>query len=199
MIAGVYATLIAVWWYAQRARTRRDQARAAAIEAVGAMAAQLRAGLSAPAVSALVIEAAPGRGSDDGRPPGLRPDPALGLRLGPLDQEVAAHVAAAQQISERLGAPLADLLDRVDADLRAAQRLRALVAAQLAGAQATGVILAVLPCAGVALGASLGVDPLHQLLRTPLGGVCAVLALAAQCAGLFWVSRLGRSVLGEAP
>ena len=173
IIAGVYAAIGAGAWYARSGRLHDELRRAQAVEIVGALAAELRAGLPV---------------RDTGGPVELR------LR----DPEAVARVAAARRISERLGAPLADLLDRVEADLRAGQRLRATVAAQAAGVRATGMLLAVLPLAGVALGTSLGTDPVHQLLHTPLGAACVLAALAAQCAGLFWQSRLTNAVMAEA-
>jgi len=103
-----------------------------------------------------------------------------------------ARLEAAYRISEVLGTPLADLLDRVDADLRAQQRLRLNVQAQLAGAQATSVLLAALPVVGLALGGAMGFDPVAQLLHTPVGGACAVLAALLQCGGLAWTARLVR-------
>lgn len=103
-----------------------------------------------------------------------------------------ARLEAAYRISGVLGTPLADLLDRVDADLRAQQRLRLNVQAQLAGAQATSVLLAALPVVGLALGGAMGFDPVAQLLHTPVGGACAVLAALLQCSGLAWTGRLVR-------
>jgi tight adherence protein B len=103
-----------------------------------------------------------------------------------------ARLEAAYRISEALGTPLADLLDRVDADLRAQQRLRLTVQAQTAGAQATSVLLAGLPVVGLALGGAMGFDPVAQLLHTPVGGTCAVTAALLQCGGLAWTARLVR-------
>jgi len=173
-VLGTYATLAAAALQARLLRRRDDLARAGAIEAVGALAAELRAGCrteTALAVSAVVT-------------PGDRQTPAAA--------EATRRVAAAVVVSERLGAPLADLLDRVDADLRASHLLRKLIAAQTAGSQATTLLLAALPLAGLALGSAMGADPLRQLLHTPLGAACSITALALQTAGLLWVSRLLR-------
>src|SRR5512133_3062974 len=104
--------------------------------------------------------------------------------------EVARRMATACRVSERLGAPLADLFDGIERDLRAILRLRRLLSAQVAGSWATVVILAALPLAGLGLGIGLGVDPLRQLLHTPLGAACAGLALVLQVAGLLWTSAL---------
>ncbi|MEV0130454.1 hypothetical protein AB0H83_18575 [Dactylosporangium sp. NPDC050688] len=105
-----------------------------------------------------------------------------------------ARLEAAHRVSEALGTPLADLLDQVDADLRAGQALRLNLAAQTSGAQTTTALLVGLPAAGLWLGAGIGVDPVGQLLHTPLGAACAVTAVALQCAGLLWTGRMVRSV-----
>jgi Flp pilus assembly protein TadB len=132
------------------------------------MAAELRAG-AAPAV---VIEAA-----------------------GPLladTPEERTSVLAACAVSERTGAPLAEVLDRVEAYLRQAHRLRLAVAAHRAGTRATALLLAILPAAGVAVGYGMGADPLQVLLHTRLGAACVGLACALQIAGLLWTERLSR-------
>ena len=114
---------------------------------------------------------------------GFRTAPAIGGRLGEL-------VAAAQRLSDRTGAPTADLVDRIEADARAADRARATAAAQAAGAQATAILLAALPLGGIALGYGIGADPLRVLFHTPVGAACAVGAALLQAAGLFWADRL---------
>jgi tight adherence protein B len=88
------------------------------------------------------------------------------------------------------GAPLADLLDRIEADARASDRVEAVAKAQRAGVHATALLLAGLPLAGIALGYAIGADPVHVLLHTPFGAGCALVALALQVAGLAWSTRL---------
>lgn len=168
--AAVYAALAVGAWTGQRREARLRQDRASMIDAVGTLAADLRAGL--PSAAALA-------------------------EAGPALIGQPRRLAAAWQLSERLGAPLADLLDRVESDLRAADRVRINVAAQTAGARATIWILGALPLAGVGLGYAMGVDPARSLLHTPLGAGCAVAALVLQCAGLAWASWLVRGALAE--
>ncbi|HLL64709.1 MAG TPA: hypothetical protein VK453_03065 [Micromonosporaceae bacterium] len=161
VIAAAYAGLGALAWQRRRTRRRQDQARSAVVEAVAVLAADLRAGL-APSAVAEELRVVAGN----------------------------SRVAAACLISEQLGAPLADLLERVDVDLRAGARLRASVQAQTAGTRATAWLLAALPLAGIGLGVSLGVDPAHSMLHTPIGAACVLGALLLQLAGLAWSSRL---------
>ncbi|GAA3236953.1 type II secretion system F family protein [Dactylosporangium siamense] len=108
-----------------------------------------------------------------------------------------ARLEAARRVSEALGTPLADLLDQVEADLRAGQALRLNLAAQTSGAQTTTTLLVGLPAAGLWLGVGIGVDPVGQLLHTPLGAACGITAVALQCAGLLWTGRMVRSVVAE--
>jgi tight adherence protein B len=107
------------------------------------------------------------------------------------------RLEAAYRISAALGTPLADLIDRVDADLRNGRQLAMKVRAEAAGVQATCVILAGLPLVGVGLGITMGADPIEQLLHTPIGAGCAVGAALLQCAGLAIVSAMVRGTIRQ--
>jgi tight adherence protein B len=125
-----------------------------------------------------------------GQPAGARPA-ATGAAAGrPRDARLAELTAAVWRLAERTGAPAADLIDRIEADARSADRSRAGAAAEAAGAQATALMMAMLPVGGIALGYGIGFDPLPVLLHTPLGAACAVGAVLLQCAGLLWSDRL---------
>lgn len=167
LLGGPVAALVGVIYAALGARafTRRVAHRQDARERAGSL----------DEVSALAADLRAGLG--------FRTAPAIGGRLGEL-------VAAAQRLSDRTGAPTADLVDRIEADARAGDRARATAAAQAAGAQATAVLLAALPVGGIALGYSIGADPLQVLLHTPVGAACAVGASLLQGAGLIWADRL---------
>jgi tight adherence protein B len=54
------------------------------------------------------------------------------------------------------------------------------------------LLLAGLPVGGIALGYTIGVDPLHVLLHTPLGAACVGGTLVLQVGGLAWADRLAR-------
>lgn len=178
VIAAAYAALAVRAWLRAGTDRRATAARTAAIDAVGTLAADLRAGLP-PAVA--LAEALP----------------ALRTSGEAAVARAAALVDAGVQVADRLGAPLAVLLDRIDADLRATERCRSTVSAQTAGARATAWLLAALPLGGVGLGYVMGGHPLRVLLHTPLGAGCALLALLLQCAGLAWTARLCRSAVEE--
>jgi len=175
LIAGTYAGLAARGLLRRQAARARAAQRAGALDSLSALAADLRAGLP-PAAAAPILAGSPssvavtGGGSSAGR--------------------LSELASAAWRLAEQTGAPLADLLERVEADARALDRTAHSAAAQAAGARATAWLLAGLPLGGIALGYGIGVDPLHVLLRTPLGAACAVGALTLQVAGLAWADRL---------
>jgi tight adherence protein B len=166
-LAAVYAVLGFLAWL----RTRRARARAAAwseaLDALSALAADLRAGL-APS-SALAAH--------------------WRIEAVPL---VKARVSVAWRVAEATGAPVADLLDRLDVDLRGLQRVRLSASAHAAGTRATAALLALLPLAGIGVGYGMGTDPLRVLLHTPVGTGCAIGAVLLQLAGLAWTDRLSR-------
>ncbi len=199
-----------------RRRQHRDQAatRARALDELGALAADLRAGL--PPADLTPADLTPaglaqsglaqgglapadptaiGRTPVDLTPNGLRraasgPARAAGPCTSPVDSRLRDLTAAVWRLAERTGAPVADLVDRIEADGRAADRGRAAAAAHAAGARATALLLAGLPAGGIALGYAIGVDPLRVLLRTPLGAACVAGALILQLGGLAWADRL---------
>ncbi|BCY05180.1 hypothetical protein [Actinoplanes sp. L3-i22] len=106
------------------------------------------------------------------------------------DRRLAQLSGAVWRLAEHTGAPAADLLERIEADARAADRSAATAAAQAAGAQATALLLAALPLGGIGLGYSIGADPLQVLFRTRVGAACAVGALLLQFGGLQWARHL---------
>ncbi len=124
-----------------------------------------------------------------------RPLGAAGPSAGGADADLAAsRVAAAWEVAEVSGAPLAELLDRLDADLRSVARVRTAAHAHGAGVRTTAILLAALPIAGLALGFAIGADPLDVMLHTRPGAACAVSALVLQLTGLAWSNRLVRTI-----
>ena len=103
--------------------------------------------------------------------------------------------SAAVRLADRTGAPLAELVERIEADARSTDRGLAAAAAQAAGARATAWLLAALPLGGIGLGYGIGVDPVAVLLHTPVGGACASsrsCSRSSACSGPSgWVRRRG--------
>ncbi len=104
-------------------------------------------------------------------------------------------MAACWRVAVDGGAGLAAGLERLEATLRDDRRRREELRAQLAGAWSTVVVLALLPGAGLGLGASLGAEPLRVLLHTP-SLACLTVGASLEAAGLYWACRIVRR--GEA-
>jgi tight adherence protein B len=102
-------------------------------------------------------------------------------------------VAACIEAAEASGSALADVLERLAAQLEADADAVAARAVALAGPRATAKVLSVLPVAGLGLGMLMGADPFGLLLSTPLGAMCLGLGAALTVAGRWWSDRLVRS------
>jgi tight adherence protein B len=167
MLAGGAGGVLVAGSVAARDRRRRD---AALVESVGALAADLRAGRQPAEVMAADAAAA---------------------------HLTSAAVAAVWTVSAESGAPAAAVLDRVEQDLRTRERQRREVAAQLAGARSTAVLLAVLPLLGIGLGAAMGARPLHVLFGTGRGQVALLVGAGLDALGLLWTARIVAGAGGE--
>ncbi|SCE86166.1 tight adherence protein B [Micromonospora chaiyaphumensis] len=188
LVLAAYGTLAARAVLRRRARQAADLAHRRDLDQLGALAADLRAGLPAGGAIAADVQAVLPEGG------ALGADVRAGFPAGGLgdgSRRAARLAQAAVRLADRTGAPLADLLERVEADARAADRGLAAAAAQAAGARATAWLLAALPVGGIGLGYAIGVDPVAVLLHTPVGGGSAVAAVALQIGGLLWAERLG--------
>jgi tight adherence protein B len=109
--------------------------------------------------------------------------------------EGLAEVASAWQVSERSGAGLATALGQVALTARERQGTRRLVQGELASAQATARLVAVLPIASLAMSSGIGGHPWHFLLGTPVGVACLGLGALFAFAGLLWIDRIAATVL----
>lgn len=99
-------------------------------------------------------------------------------------------LAAAWEVADRSGAPLADVLDRYADGLLAQEEAADARAVALAGPRATSRVLVVLPVAGIGLGVLIGADPITVLTQTAIGRWCAVLGTALAALGWWWSQRL---------
>ena len=99
-------------------------------------------------------------------------------------------VAAAWRVSERSGAPIADVLSRVADNLRKERRVREIVDIELASARASGQMMALLPFGAVGLGALAGVNSFQFLFGTPAGAWLFCGAVVLTAAGVLWIDRL---------
>ena len=211
VMAAAYGGLGARAASRRTARRRAAASRAHSLDDLSALAADLRAGLAiGPAGLAIGPAGLAGgsaglAGGSDGLAGGLAGPVggSAGLAVGPAgtagvaeggavppDARIGELTSAVWRLAERTGAPAADLVERIEADARAADRSRAKAEAEASGARSTALLLAVLPVGGIALGYGIGADPLHVLLHTPVGAACAIAAALLQCAGLIWTDRL---------
>jgi tight adherence protein B len=101
-----------------------------------------------------------------------------------------APLAHAWRVAERSGAPLADVLGRVAADLDDQEQQQRTVAVALAGPQSSAALLAVLPVVGIALGAAMGARPLGFLLGTSHGRLVCCAGAVLDATGVIWTQRL---------
>lgn len=168
------------------------------LAACDGLAAELHAGQPPGAALARAVDdwpelaavaAAAELGSDV--PAALR---ALADRPGAAQTRV---VAAAWQVGHRTGAGPASVLEAAAAQLRAERATARVVTTELAAAQATARLLAVLPLGVLLLGGGLGGNPLGFLLTTTPGLVCLCSGLALEYVGLLWLARIGEQVLGR--
>jgi tight adherence protein B len=206
VFAGTYTALVARSVLAARTAGRARRAASAVDDFVGGLADDLRAGLPPGAalsagVAALADAEGLAGGSASGPSAALQPvthaavtgeDVPTALRRCTVTGAgtALAHLAAAWQVADTSGAPLADVLARVEADLSALRHRRDLLSSEVAASMVTVRMLAVLPVVGIGVGYTLGGDPLQFLLRTSEGAVCALLALLLQVSGLLWAERV---------
>ncbi|MFH9611419.1 type II secretion system F family protein [Streptomyces sp. NPDC017448] len=216
LVAGVMAVPLVRRWLRRRAGAQEAERGEAAVAALcGAVVGELRAGREP--VQALLIALCEGP-AEGGAPLGTA---GSGGRLGKAEDEVLAAarfggdvpgalrkaakgpglgglsgMAACWRVAVDGGAGLAAGLERLEATLRGERRRREELRAQLAGAWSTVVVLALLPVAGLGLGAALGAEPLRVLLHTPAGLACLAVGASLEAAGLYWACRIVRG--GEA-
>ncbi len=181
----------------ERAAAREEQA---AVEALGILVAELRAGrtpeqalsmasgqCSVPRVGRLLSRLGRSLLLGDRLDRPVDPDPMIWqLRLW-----------AGVRLSQRTGCGLAEVIAAVESDLvgRAAQR--ADLRASAAGHRATVALLAGLPILGLAMGSGIGAEPVRILTSTALGQVILLGGVGLELAGLAWSRRLTLRALRE--
>jgi tight adherence protein B len=109
---------------------------------------------------------------------------------GDRTPEEVDRVVLAWRLSAGTGAPLADVLARVRADLTDRAATRRDVAAALAGPRSSAVLLALLPVLGIGMGAAIGAHPLQVLLGTDGGRWLLCAGVVLDALGLLWTDRL---------
>ncbi|AMO59247.1 type II secretion system protein F [Mycolicibacterium phlei] len=122
-------------------------------------------------------------------------DVVAGLRGVARDSVLCGYwerLAVCWQLAETHGLAIATLMHTAYQDIVARERFSAQVAAGMAGARTTAVILTGLPLLGVGLGELIGADPLRFL--TGPGQWLLVAGVGLCCAGLWWSDRITAGV-----
>lgn len=170
--------------------------RAKAVEALSALAAELRGG------QPLGVALANAAGSPPVWPATLAAlrldgDVTAALRLDARARPVLAALAACWQVSSASGSGLSAAVDRLANSARVAEDVRVQLEAQLAGPRATARMLATLPLIGLAMGMLMGADPLQWLLGTAPGLLCLLGGVLLTVAGMAWTARIAKAVERE--
>ncbi len=176
----------------RRAVERDLDAQVAALaEALGVLAAELRAGRPLTEATRTAVAACPHLLVAGALAPALR--------TGTVDPEVPARsrtaldrVAAAAVVSARTGCSLAAVVGAAEDDLRARLATAAELRSAVAGPRASGTVLAGLPVLGLVMGAGVGADPWRVLTTTGTGTALLIGGVALEVAGLLWTGRLVR-------
>ncbi|HEX6198546.1 MAG TPA: type II secretion system F family protein [Jiangellaceae bacterium] len=107
-------------------------------------------------------------------------------------------LAAAWDVAERTGAPLSRVLLAVADSLRMAAGARREAQSQLATVRTTARLMAILPFGTLLMLSGGDQAAVRFLVATPVGWMCLGVAGALVGLGLWWVSRVSRSVTGTA-
>lgn len=199
------------WWRTTRAGSARHVRGldAEVLALLDAIEPGLRAGLT-PArafdLAATALGEASGTSALDGLARDVRRATGLGSPAGPVWQQWADEtrssslqfVAAAWQLSERTGAPLADAVSRSAARARSELSRRRRVSAAVAGPRATVNVLTALPLVGPLFALASGLDPLEVYGSSPIVVVALALGILLLLVGRRWCRRLVAAVLGPA-
>lgn len=101
-----------------------------------------------------------------------------------------AAAAAACRLADRLGAPLADVLERCAGGIAEVARAEESLRVALAGPASTARLLGWLPVTGVLLGWALGADPVEALLDGGAGTAAGLAGLGLLLLGRRWSAAL---------
>ncbi len=188
---GVVALTVAALTAAATARRRDARCQRELLAAVRLIVAELEAGSPPPAALRAGSVSAPRYASALTRAAAVAEsggDPTAAFLSGGGAELVP--LAHAWRVGTRCGAPIADVLARVAADLADQEAQRSAVTVVLAGPRSTAALLAGLPVVGLALGAAMGARPAPFLLGDPGGRLLCCLGVVLDAAGVFWTQRL---------
>lgn len=194
---GVGVIAVAVWIRHRRTRIRkrRTAGALACVEIVENLAADLRSGaLHHVAIERLALEfdqltevhAAILNGSDVAE--------AWKRSSSQPGCESFAWVGAAWAVATESGAPLAEVLDSLAAEIRNESDLLRDVEAAVAPARSTALLMAVLPVFALGMGSGMGASPGETITKNIWGAGSVTLGIVLAVIGVFWVDRIAEGV-----
>ena len=178
-------------WQRRRSERQRERLRGSVVELSEALVGELRAGQ--PVVEALdrcrhvwepfaTVAAAARLGAD------------VPAALSRLAEQTGAgglgRIGSAWRVSQRTGCSLAEVLDQVAVSARAELAAARLVRSELASAQATARLVALLPVVTLAMASGAGGNPWRFLLGRPAGLACLACGAFLVFLGLWWIDRI---------
>lgn len=207
----------------ERAAVRAEQA---AVEGLGVLVAELRAGRPPAEAFATagrhcghpVVGAILGRlgrslrlgdhlsvwGVAGERPPRTTPGLSVSRVARPGHEGTSpdlprwqVRLIAGASLSQRTGCGLAEVVAAVESDLARNDKQRADLRATAAGHRATVALLAGLPILGLAMGSGIGAEPLQILTTTAIGHVLLVIGVALELLGLAWSRGMSQRAMRE--
>ena len=198
VVSVAVAAIVLVERRRSAARSQRARRAESLDEAVTAIAVDVRSGGTPAAALQAAARASPElfASAAGAASWGADPTPALRQSADLAGAESLRDVASAWEVAARTGCSLADVLDRLRHSVHAGLATSREVSETLAPARATARVLAVLPVAGVGVGAAIGVDVPALLLGTSWGQACLALALALVALGLWVVELITRRAGG---
>jgi tight adherence protein B len=195
VLAGAAAGLGAGVLQRRRRGIVGQQQVAALAEALGVLAAELRAGRSVHDAAGTAVAGCPHPDAAAALGPVLRLGVAPDPDRSPVAVEtgrVLTRIASAVRLSARTGCSLAAVVTAVEDDLRARARAEAELRVAVAGPRASAAVLAGLPVLGLLMGSGVGADPWRVLTTTGTGTVLLITGVALEGAGLAWSAQLLR-------
>lgn len=171
------------------ARSRREDT----IAAIGALAAELRAGTT-PAQALAISGGSPPLWPHTHAAAMHHGDIPTALVMDSRETPELTALNACWRVGSHSGSGLATSVSRLAHSLREAQETRFQLEAELAGPRATARMLALLPVVGIALGYLMGAQPLTWLISHPLGWVSLVAGISLTALGVWWTSAIAAKV-----
>ena len=114
------------------------------------------------------------------------------LAASPVCGPAMRALSVCWEVSVGSGAVLARSVEQLAVLFGAELEARAVIEAELAGVRLSAAVMACLPILGLALGATLGSEPLQFLFGSVAGRGVLALAAVLDGLGLWWVAALGR-------